>query len=192
MRLFIAIDIPKKIADALSEIQKKLPDEGVKKVKDLHLTLKFLGEVDDSRLDPIKQSLAQIKAKKFRLTLNELGVFPNTAHISVVWAGLEDDGDLYYLKQAVENAMHRLKFEKENGFEPHLTLCRIKFLKDRQKFIDVLEKIKIDKLSFDVVEFKLVKSTLTKEGPMYEVLGMYPLEDSQAVCENPAVHQIPL
>ena len=69
--------------------------------------------------------------------------------------------------------MENLGFKKDTRFHPHVTLARVKFVKDKQDFIKSLKEIKIEKKSFEITEFKLIKSTLTGEGPIYEDLAVF-------------------
>lgn len=168
MRLFIAIEVPKEVREHLNSIQKELPDE-LKFVKEYHLTLKFLGEVEDDKVDEIKKKLKEIKFDSFTAELSDVGVFPNEDYIKVVWVGVEPKDKIIELQQKVEKSLLRM-FLNDNRFHPHITIARVKFLKDKEGFKKKLKEIKAEKLSFDVGSFKLIKSVLTKEGPVYEVL----------------------
>ncbi|HHI03979.1 MAG TPA: RNA 2',3'-cyclic phosphodiesterase, partial [Candidatus Woesearchaeota archaeon] len=92
MRTFIAIEMPKEIKEILLEAQKQINTEKAKirPAKAFHLTLKFLGEVEEKKIEDIKSALKEIKFEKFSTALTEIGVFPNESYIRVVWAGLND------------------------------------------------------------------------------------------------------
>ena len=90
MRLFIAIDLPKQLCESLKEVQNKINNEHAKLrlVKSFHLTLKFLGEVNEQILDKISESLSKVNFSSFSLEKTELGVFPNKNHIIVIWVAI--------------------------------------------------------------------------------------------------------
>ena len=174
MRLFIAIELPKEIIEELSRLQKELKQDGLRLVKAFHLTLKFLGEVPDPKLEALKEGLSMIKFKSFDAELSEIGVFPDYDHIRVIWAGVKAD-QLYSLQKEIELSTERLGFLREKDFKPHLTLARVNFLKDKEALKNKLNSLKINNTKFKVEDFRLIKSTLTPTGPIYEVLGLFKL-----------------
>ena len=176
MRTFIAIEMPKEIKEILLDAQKQINTEKAKirPAKAFHLTLKFLGEVEEKKIEDIKSALKEIKFEKFNTALTEIGVFPNESYIRVVWAGLDDSkSKIKKLQQEIDEKFQKLGFKKDTRFHPHVTLARVKFVKDKQDFIKDLREIKIKKESFQITEFKLVKSILTPEGPVYEDLASF-------------------
>lgn len=177
MRLFIAIEIPEEVKNHLISLQEKLkeiPKDQAKLTftKDFHLTLKFLGEVD--KPEPIIEELKNISFEPFDITLQDTGVFPDENYIRVVWVGLKDGDKVKELQQKVEANLKN--FPKDKRFHPHLTLCRVKFAKDKELFIKIVKELKVDALSFNVDHFSLIKSTLTPEGPVYEELARFPIK----------------
>ncbi|MBU1204729.1 MAG: RNA 2',3'-cyclic phosphodiesterase [Nanoarchaeota archaeon] len=176
MRVFIAVEMPKEIKEILLDAQNQINTEKakIKPAKAFHLTLKFLGEVEEKKIEEIKSTLNEIKFKKISTTLTEIGVFPNESYIRVVWAGLEDsEGKIKKLQQEIDSKIEKLGFKKDTRFHPHVTLARVKFVEDKQKFIKDLKEIKIEKKSFQITEFKLIKSILTLESPVYEDLAVF-------------------
>jgi 2'-5' RNA ligase len=172
MRLFIAIAIPEEIKDYLVKIQQGI-DKDIAKIKlvnkdQMHLTLKFLGEIEENKINDIKNKLKGTKFNPFKTKLTSLGVFPDENYIRVVWIGLKDHENIIKLQKQVDDSL--TMFRKDKKFHPHLTLARVKFVKEKEKFIELIKSIKIEEKEFDVNEFKLIKSTLTKERPVYEVL----------------------
>jgi len=177
MRLFISIDLPKEVKDYLFDLQKRF--YGLGKInwvskRNLHLTLKFFGEVKDSDLNEIEKILNEIKFNKFRISLMGSGVFPTKSYIRILWIGLSPISKIMDLQKKIDEEL-LLKFPKDQKFLVHLTLGRIKFLKNKEKFLELLEELKIEELSFNVDSFGLIKSELTKDGPKYEVLKKYDL-----------------
>lgn len=175
MRIFISIDLPKEVKDYLFELQKSLRDLGkinwVAK-KNLHLTLKFFGEIKDT--NKVKEILKEIKFNKFKMALKGAGIFPNKNIIRVFWVGLEPVNELINLQKKIDEAL-LLKFPKDQKFLAHLTLGRVKRIQDKKKFFEVLNKIKVKEIEFEINHFDLVKSELKKEGPQYTVLEKYDL-----------------
>ena len=172
MRLFVGIFLPKGILDYLFEIQNKLKKNLDAKInwiakKNLHLTLKFIGYVDDEKLDLIKEKLNKIKFKQFKLNLDKMGIFNSR----VIWVGVNPANKVIELQQKIDSELLDL-FSNDQEFKTHLTLARIKFIKDKTNFKKNLE-IDINEKEFEVNEFCLVKSILSKDGSKYEVLERY-------------------
>ncbi len=172
MRCFISIDIPENIKKEIKKIQDYLPEFFGKKteVENLHLTLKFLGEVDEKEIEGVKNKLKEIKFDKFEVRIDSLGVF-SEKFIKIVWLHLVNCVDL---QKEIDEKLKPL-FEKEQRFMSHLTIARVKSLKDKKKFLEALNNIEIPKLRFSVEKFKLKKSILSSKGPRYETLESYGL-----------------
>ncbi len=179
MRCFIGIHLPEVIKDYIYEIQKEIGHENAKikwiAKKNLHITIKFLGNLDEEKLKVTREVLGDVKFKKFKLELGELGYFSSYNKIRVIWVDLKPPYPLLNLHGEVELKLGNL-FKKEEKYAVHLTLGRIKLIKDKDKFIGSLNSIKIKLGSFDVDEFYLIRSILSKDGPTYTVLEKYDLE----------------
>ncbi|MCP3682514.1 MAG: RNA 2',3'-cyclic phosphodiesterase [bacterium] len=161
MRTFIAIDLPQDVKDELKKAQETLSD--VRLVKNFHLTLKFLGEITPEKVECVKNVLTKIEFKSFKVSLSNIGVFPNMKKPRVIWVGLKPENELIQLQKQIDEAL-KDEFEKDS-FSPHLTLARVKFNKGEFSL-----NAKITEIPFEISEFKLKKSTLTREGPIYEDL----------------------
>ena len=172
MRLFIAIDVSKEVQEYIRIIQGKL-DKDLAKLRltpSFHLTLKFLGDVNEGLSEKIIENLKKIKFDKFELKTSNIGVFPNKNYIRVIWLGLQESLALNKLQNDIENSLKEFRFKKDFKFHPHFTLARVSFVKDKVKFKDSLKKIKTEEKSFPVSKFYLYQSILTKEGPIYTKL----------------------
>lgn len=172
MRVFIAIDIPEESIKEIRKIQALLPKFEGKKTEpnNLHLTLKFLGDVDPRNVRQIRQKLREIKFKIFETEIDSLGVFYPQS-IRIIWLHMSNcDG----LQNEIDKKLMGM-FEPENRFMSHLTIARVKYVKDKDKFLRGLEKIKFGKIKFKVENFKLKKSTITERGSIYEDLESYNL-----------------
>ena len=165
MRVFIAIDLPRDVRKEIVRVQEKLPELKGKKTEEenLHLTLKFLGEIDEEKTELVKEKLREIKFKKFEAEIDEIGVF-SEKFIRIIWLHLSGCDKL---QEEVDNKLKEL-FPKERRFMSHLTIARVKNVENKKEFLVKIRKIKIDKIKFAVNSFKLKKSILTREKPVYE------------------------
>ena len=176
MRLFIAIEIPEEIKDYLCGIQQEIVNSKNKirlvNKENMHLTLKFLGEVQPNKLGDIKDNLKKITFKPFYVNLDSIGIFPSEDYIRVVWVGLKPEEQVLKLQSKIDESLKRL-FKKEKDFKPHLTIARVKYIEDKKQFVDKLKQITVDNKKIEVNDFKLVKSTLTTKGRVYEDLKFF-------------------
>ena len=192
LRTFIAIDVPPAVHDTIARIQNRFKSLGVHaswvKPGNIHLTLKFLGDTDPDRIPGIQNKLTETLASfaPFRMSLDSAGVFPNTKHPRVLWVGLKDEkGALETLQTAIEQALESVGFPLEQRpFSPHLTLARIKSLKEikspkgKKELKDELDAVNQEGIGshpFDVGEIKLYESQLTPKGSIYTVLANFKL-----------------
>ena len=176
MRLFIAIEIPKDIKEYISKIQEKI-DTTKNKIRFInkaqtHLTLKFLGEVQPDKVEHITENLRKIAFKTFSVYLDKIGIFPNENYIKVIWIGLKPEEPVLQIQKNIDEGLKKL-FKKGKNFKAHVTLARVKYIDNKENFINKLKKIKIENKKIDMDNFKLVKSTLTLQGPVYEDLGVF-------------------
>src|SRR3989338_9641010 len=171
MRLFIAIEIPEGIKEHIAEIQERINNKENKirvvDKKQIHLTLKFLGEVQPDKIGIIREELKKITFTPFSVYLDQIGVFPDENYIRVVWVGLSPENPILELQKNIDEKLKKI-FKKEKDYKPHLTLARVKYIENKKEFIDKLKKIKIENKKIDIANFKLIKSTLTPQGPVYE------------------------
>lgn len=173
MRLFTAINLPEHIKSYLFKLEEEIRSWGIAKIsfvhkKNLHLTLKFFGDAEN--VNEIKEKLKNVKFKEFNLVLDKIGVFPSESYIRVVWAGLKDGEELIKLSNKIDEETIN---KESHEFTGHLTLGRVKFVKDKKSFVEKLSKLKIENLEFTVNEFILFQSILTKDGPEYKIIEKY-------------------
>lgn len=185
MRTFIAIDIPEN--EDIREIYQYLPQhiKGAKIKYTLpeqnHLTLAFLGEIDKTSADKLIHELSAIHTEESDLTLHlsGLGVFHSNRQPTVLWIGITPNEKLSKLndniKLSVQNA--GIVIDRGKPFSPHITLGRVKSSERDNNLIDVAAKFKSTSFgTLKINDFKLYKSTLTPNGPIYEVLKTFPLQ----------------
>ena len=177
MRCFIAIDLPQEAKKELAAIQKKLPEAKMNLVAldNIHLTLKFLGELNEKQVDGVIGALKSLKFLKFKAKLSGTGVFPTPSFIRTVWVGVEPKEKLLIIHDALYEALTKVGFVKDKSFENHVTLARVKWIGNKIEFIDKLKKIKVKPIEFSVDKISLKKSTLTKQGPIYEDIRVFGL-----------------
>lgn len=177
MRCFIAVDLPLEVKDYLFRLQREfskfIKAKWVEK-KNIHLTLKFIGEIDEKKLNILKKELYKIKFKKFNLSLGNIGVFPDEKSIKIIWVGLVSNEVIELQKKVDENLLEL--FSKDQKFVSHITLGRVKAIKNKEKLKEFLNKFKIKKIEFNVDSFKLYRSELTKDRPKYSILEEFSLE----------------
>lgn len=171
MRLFIAISIPEEIKTYIFSLRDSVPISGnLTKVKDTHITLKFLGEIDDSIVDDLILKLSNIKFKPFSIYIDKFGFFPTEKDIKVFWIGVNPEQDINELQKKVDNALIPL-FPIEKRFKAHLTLARVKSIENKEGFLKEVKDSKIEQKEILVEEFSLISSVLSKEGPIYKIVA---------------------
>lgn len=188
IRTFIALDFPLSILDSIEQQTKRLRqtlgNEVIRWVltHNLHLTLKFLGNVPVSHLEFLKQMLAQAtdSITQFDLQIGGVGSFPNSNRPRVLWVGIHAPAALSNLQKAIEEGAKRLGYEKEERpFSPHLTLGRVRQGldgKDLQKISNALSSIQLGKIGIARVDsVHIYKSDLNSEGSVYTKLFSTPL-----------------
>jgi RNA 2',3'-cyclic 3'-phosphodiesterase len=180
-RIFIGIKI-----NPSSELQIKIfelksifnePDIKWVDLDDLHITLMFLGDVEESKLPDIIQKLATISRSidSFEINLTGLGKFGKKERTNVIWVGIKNSSGLVELAQRIANSMVELGFEKENrAYSPHLTVGRVKTYCDEERidiFIKQNKRVKLQLIPIN--EFILYESLLKSSGPKYKALGYF-------------------
>lgn len=179
MRCFISISLPEEIKKGMSAVQERLKASGADvswtRPEGMHLTLKFLGEVEEERRSEIEAALnAAVRGRSpFSLDVSGIGTFPERRRPRVVWIGLRDRGNnLIWLQRAVEEEFNKIGFPPENReFSPHVTLGRIRSPKNVEKLIILVEEDKDVELNgFEVSHVRLMQSVLKPTGAVYTEL----------------------
>jgi len=172
MRAFIAIDLPERIKNKIAELENDLKkcDLAFRWVKpeNLHLTLKFLGDINQEQVSKIKEAITKISGEfaAFQASFNGFGFFPNERRPRIFFISIDKEELLKSIARELEEELETLGFDKENRFKSHITLARIKDLKNIDSLKAKIKNTQLDeKLPADAII--LYKSTLTKEGPIY-------------------------
>ena len=192
IRAFIAIDLTPEIQQHVDQVlvqfKNRLAGVPVRWVpaENIHLTLKFLGEVSLSNLEMLKKILQSETANHspFEFSVGGVGAFPSPRHPRVVWVGIEAPPDLANLQRSIETAMARLGYAKEDRpFSPHLTLGRVSrnaTSRDTHAIGDALEAMKIGFLGAANADFvHLYHSDLKPSGAIYSRIFSTPLKRAQ-------------
>jgi 2'-5' RNA ligase len=190
MRCFIAIDIDEKTRAAIADLQKQLNAKvdirkgDVKWVEpeNIHLTLKFLGEIEDSKLPEIQEITKHVAEthSKFTLDIESVGSFGGRS-AKVIWVGAGEGAEkLLALQKDLEGRLEQAGYPKEKReFSAHLTLCRVRNPKAGFKLADACRQFsdyKLGKISADALY--VYQSQLTPQGPIYTLLQSFRLADN--------------
>jgi 2'-5' RNA ligase len=187
IRAFIAIDIPDDVRAAIADAQARLKRAHVAvkvswtKIDNVHLTLQFLGHVEETTIERISQALAALTERHaaFDIPVRGAGAFPNERSPRVLWVACDDaEGKLKTLARAVQSEMQQFGFEPEHReFSAHLTLGRIKFPKPDAALTRALDSVKDEVFGVMRVEtIHLFQSQLHPEGSIYSKLSSHGLK----------------
>jgi len=173
IRLFVSVELPPELREKIALLAKELPADSIKPVaaNSMHLTLKFIGEVQLEKLAGIEESLRMVEFTPFDIELIGTGVFPNESYVRVAWVGVRGP-ELDALAKKVEDALPGIGKKEEHGFSAHLTIARVKRKIDVSGFLsrhkgDVFGTVHVDK-------FHLMQSELEYGAPpKYTVLAEF-------------------
>lgn len=182
-RIFIAVNIPPQVKRRLLDIQEKHFDLPVRwtKIDNLHITLSFLGDIDDEHIMEMCKKTADVisKNKTFSIKINKV-VYgpPNKIPPRMVWIEGEKNMKLGKIQKELEESLCEYSQKEENkGYTPHITLGRIKTWQWKQ--IEPEERPEIEEelnIQFEVNSIEIMESYLKKGGPRYEILESYQLK----------------
>jgi 2'-5' RNA ligase len=185
IRSFIAIELPGQVVEAIKKLQEDLRKCGLGirwvRPENIHLTLKFLGNISEEDVEPITGVLktAADTTEPFHLRGQGLGIFPGISRPRVIWVGMS--GDVEPLKQfqlRVEEGLEQLGFPKEKRpFRSHLTLGRVKGNLEKRILLEVIEQLgNFESDSFTADSIILFRSDLQRGGAVYTKLAEIPLK----------------
>lgn len=171
-RAFVAVDLDGRLGaeKLLTELRTSGADLKLVEMQNLHLTLRFLGDTDESRVGDIRRAMEDSVggASPFELRFRGMGVFPNRNYIKVVWIGLDGAEPLVRIAQKLDDALGRAGFGREGKFSPHLTVARVRSPRNRDRLLGLLDEHKDEGLgSMTVNRIALKKSVLAAAGPTY-------------------------
>jgi RNA 2',3'-cyclic 3'-phosphodiesterase len=175
-RLFVALAIPDVVAQSLMLIQSGLPGARWQSRAQLHLTLRFIGEVDGRDADAIRDALSAIAVPAFTLQLHGTGEFGGKRP-HALWAGVRPSEPLLHLQKKVESAIRRAGVPADREtYKPHVTVARLSGSVPVGRVMDYLtDHALYASVAFEVDEFLLYSSHLSSDGAIYTPEQSYPL-----------------
>ena len=177
IRLFVALDLPERVRDRLAGLCNGIPEVRWIDPHNMHLTLRFIGEVEEPTFPEIDAALSAIRYPGFRLALNGVNIFGDRRRARILWAGVRQSNDLIALQSKIESALSRVGLVAESRkFHPHITLSRLKGMKVH-RLVGYLEaNAAFMTEEFPIGAFVLYSSRLGRNGAIYRPEANYPLE----------------
>jgi RNA 2',3'-cyclic 3'-phosphodiesterase len=185
IRTFIAISLPEHIIEEIGKMQKKVRKSGFKmrwvKPENIHITLKFLGDIHSQMIQPIVNCMDRCgKEHHFvQLFSKGIGVFPGLKRPRILWAGIDGETDaLRAIQEQLDEYLRVTGLPKENRpFKGHLTIGRFKGRADSKKLLSVIKEFSVfETKSFSAETLSLYKSDLTPSGAIYTRIAAAPLQ----------------
>ena len=180
MRAFIAVYLNDELKDNISDFTEECRQKQERSVKyvsreNLHVTMKFLGDLDNGSVEKLSKDLEGVQSPPSDLRAEGAGAFPNVFFPNVLWVGIRDGGALGNLFYEIEDRAAALGVEKETKkFHPHVTIARLKGKADAG-LVELVKNCRKYFGSFTAESFVLMKSELTPEGPVYTRLRSFPM-----------------
>ncbi len=176
MRLFVAIDLPWDLREPLTRLARGLPGGRWVSEANLHLTLRFVGEVPPHRAEEVDLALATLRSKRFALSLAGVGTQNRAGREVALWVGVERNAQLEHLQAKIETALHRAGLPAEKRrFLPHVMLARLDNTVE-EKLAAYVQSNNLFRAGPVVIDaFTLFSSQLGKEASVYTAEVAYPL-----------------
>ncbi len=185
IRTFIALELSGALKKGILNLARELEHRGVRaswpRAETLHLTLKFLGDVEEALIPDIVEAVgrAASRVQAFAFDSRSLGAFPSPRRPRVVWVGVEPVDGLYELQEAVETELSTLGFPREKRrFKPHITIARLREplnSSDEQESGGVFAGLAAPEERTWVTEIEVMKSILERGGALHECMALVPL-----------------
>jgi len=176
MRLFVGLELPDLLRERLTALYGSLTGARWTPPRNLHLTLRFIGEARRDVAQEIDAALLAIRARPFSLTLSGAGVFNKDGRTSALWIGVERNEALHHLQGKIETALQRAGLPAERRrFQPHVTLARVDGISEQALAGWIQAHNLLRSESVAVTNFTLFSSLLSKEQPIYTVEVDYEL-----------------
>ena len=180
MRSFISIEFPENIKKEIFKTFESLKNSGTAfgnfvKKENMHLTLKFLGNLSEEKIKEIKKKLCEVNFKTFNTDVGNIGFFPSEKYVRVIWVDLISE-KIKGLKKTIDDKLHEIGINHDGReFSSHITVARIKKMKNKEDFFKKIKELKIKKMNFEINDFFLIKSELRKDGPVYKIIKKFEL-----------------
>ena len=178
MRLFVALSIPDDVASSLQRLQTGVPGARWQTREQLHLTLRFIGEVDGREMRAIDDALAGIDAPAFSLALHSVGEFGGKRP-NALWAGVRPNEALMHLQRKIETALQRIgQASDRQRYTPHVTLARLRGTQPGHVMDYLTDHALYTSPPFPAGAFILYSSLLTSDGSIYRAERAYRLKET--------------
>ncbi|MBU0762276.1 MAG: RNA 2',3'-cyclic phosphodiesterase [Candidatus Altiarchaeota archaeon] len=179
-RCFIGIKPDPYVLEKINPVLDRLSNQkGVKPVAlpNIHLTLKFLGEINEKACIKLFGALRQISSPKPSIKVVGLGCFPHISKPKIIWAGIDDGSEeITALQKSIDEICSCIGFERDIRFHPHMTLARVKEESNSKNIKSLVEEYHGFSFgSFTAYEFIFFQSKLTPQGPIYSQASVFPL-----------------
>ncbi len=175
-RAFIAVDVevPPKLEEFWERLKGANAQLKLVDLENIHLTLKFLGDTEEKRIEDIEGVMVQSvqDTEPFEMAIKGTGAFPNPNYMKVIWVGLENAQGLIDISRNLDSELSKLGFKREKkGFRPHITLARVKGPRNKNVLSQVLKDYGEESFGTQKVDcIRLKKSVLSREGPTYSII----------------------
>lgn len=177
-RLFVAVDLPAEIRERLSSLCCGLPGARWVEPDQMHLTLRFIGDVDGGMFKRIREVLADVHSEPFWMRLDGIGFFPPRGNPRVVWAGISKNDQLIQLRNRIESVLVRKGLEPEGRkYSPHITLARLKNTPGSRIGAYLAHNGLFATEEFLITEFLLYSSVLNAKGAKHYIEEAYSLNE---------------
>jgi len=180
-RVFCAVELPDvvrtRLANHVLRLRKEVPDAAASwsRVENIHLTLKFFGNVEVKRIEKISAAAERVinQFSTFQIGIGGTGVFPRASRPQVLWIGVSDpSGQLSALQEAFENECAAEGFEKENrAYRPHLTIARLRKPEGARQLADAHLRMPFETIEVELKELVVFRSELSPKGSKYTVIS---------------------
>jgi 2'-5' RNA ligase len=181
VRVFVALELPEPLTEGILGLARRLRDSGVRASwcgrGTIHLTLKFLGDTEESELPHVVAAVAAaaLNVPRFSFDLSRLGAFPSPRNARVIWVGVEPVDALFDLRKAVESELSAIGIPRDRRrFHPHITVGRVRG-RAPEDTADILAGLPVPGGSVTVTEVRVMRSTLNPGGAIHEVIEAIPL-----------------
>jgi 2'-5' RNA ligase len=186
-RLFVGLDLPGEVKEQLARISCGLPGARWLEPDQIHLTLRFIGEVDGGIFDDAIAALGTVTMEPFDLTLKGVGFYPPRGRAESLWVGIDRSEPLAILRTKVEAALARAGIEREQRkFSPHVVIARLKDSQSNRLGQYIVEYNLFESPLFHVDELHLYSSMLSSSGAIYRIESSYPLAGRSRRHEEPS------
>jgi len=188
-RVFCAIDLPEDVRERLMaytlSLRKAVPEAQASWSRpcNIHLTVKFLGEIPQSRVEGLSRAAARATSglESFAISVEKTGVFPTNGAPRVLWIGIEDlKGKLDGLHRRLEDECAKAGLKKEaRPFHPHLTLARLRQPRHARTLASAHQSMEFEPAEVTVSELLVIRSELSSAGSKYTVISRHPLSSAE-------------